>query len=286
MGQLQKFEQSIKEAKSVKELFQIPDVRERFIKNYESVTGRKDGENRLEQERFAYLQIIADKPDLQKIDNFYHVASLVYAGTTGLSFRDSKLYVYPNGRGGLKVQSSPAGKREMFEMMPDVKKAPEAVIVYKGDHFIHDKANFVVKEHYSTDKTVEKNVLDNVRAVYQRLFYKDGSIVDTVVYQDDLLKAKTKSKTKSDDSPWNTWPVEMAKKTATNRAFRLYHKYPDNVVLYGPPVEDTEDTGYTEVGDMPDAPVYTTAEGETVDTESGEVNPLPNVKEETPKSFM
>lgn len=286
MSQLQKFEQSIKEAKSVKELFQIPDVRERFVNNYHAVTGRKDGENRLEQERFAYLQIIADKPDLQKIDNFFHVSALVFAGTTGLSFRDNKLYVYPNGRGGLKVQSSPAGKREMFEMMPTLKEAPEAVIVYKGDHFIHDKANFIVKEHYTTEKSVEKNNLDNIRAVYQSLFYKDGSKKDVVVYQDDLLKAKAKSKTKSEDSPWNTWPAEMAKKTATNRAFRLYHKYPDNVVLYGPPVDDTEDTGYTDVSDMPDEPVYTTAEGDSVDTESGEVNPLPNTKEESPKSFM
>lgn len=291
MGQLAKFEQAIQSAKNVKELFQIPDVRDRFIKNYEAVSGRKDGENRLEQERFAYLQIVADKPDLQKIDNFFHVAALIFAGTTGLSFRDNKLYVYPNGRGGLKVQSSPAGKREMFEMMPDIKEAPEAVIVYKGDHFMHDKANFVVKEHYTTDKTVEKNTLDNIRAVYQTLKYKDGSKKDIVVYQDDLIKAKTKTKTKSEDSPWNTWPGEMAKKTATNRAFRLYHKYPDNVVLYGPPVEDAEDTDYKDVTDddknLPDEPAQKviTEQGEEVDTTTGEVEVKPS-KEQSAKNFM
>src|SRR6478609_6808886 len=138
MSQLQKFETAIREAKSVKELFQIPDVRDRFVKNYEAVSGRKDGENRLEQERFAYLQIVAEKPDLQKVDNFYHVSALIYAGTTGLSFRDNKLYVYPNGKGGLKVQSSPSGKREMFEMMPEIKRVPEACVVYKGDHLVVD----------------------------------------------------------------------------------------------------------------------------------------------------
>lgn len=284
MSQLQKFESSIKEAKNVQELFQIPDVRDRFVKNYQSVTGRKDGENRLEQERFAYLQIVSDKPELQKINNFYHVAALIYAGTTGLSFRDNKLYVYPNGKGGLKVQSSPAGKREMFEMMPSVKRTPEAVVVFKGDNFVVDKMNHVVKEHYSTKETKESNSLDNVRAVYQRIEYKDGTIIDVVMYHDELLKAKSKSKTR-EGGPWVDWPVEMCKKTVLNRAFRLYHHYPDNVVLYGPPVEDAEDTGYSEVNDDA-ADVVITDSGYAVDKESGEVvNPLPG-EEEKPGSFI
>lgn len=272
MSQLQKFETAIREAKTVKDLFHLPDVRERFVKNYEAVSGRKDGENRLEQERFAYLQIVADKPDLQKVDNFYHVAAIVYAGTTGLSFRDNKLYVYPNGRGGLKVQSSPAGKREMFEMMPEIKRVPEAVVVYKGDHFVVDKMNQTVKEHHSTKDTIEKNTLENLRAVYQRIEYKDGRIVDVVMYQDEILKAKTKSKTK-DGGPWNDWPMDMAKKTVLNRAFRLYHHYPDNVVLYGPTVDDNEDGGndYTDATIMPDEPMQTLDNGDSVNTSTGEV---------------
>lgn len=286
MGQLQKFEQSIKEAKNVQSLFSLEGVRERFIKNYESVSGRKDGENRLEQERFAYMQIVADKPDLQKIDNLYHVSALIFAGTTGLSFRDNKLYVYPNGRGGLKVQSSPAGKREMFEMMDTIKEAPEAIIVFKGDHFVHDKANHIVKEHYTTDKSVEKMSLDNIRAVYQRLKYKSGEVKDVVVYQEDLTKARAKSKTKSEDSPWNTWPGEMAKKTATNRAFRLYHKYPDNVVLYGPPVDDTEDTDYQDVSDDKDLPETPTQSAEVVNEDTGEVTQAKAENKNDGGSFM
>ncbi|HTJ52587.1 MAG TPA: recombinase RecT [Cyclobacteriaceae bacterium] len=285
MSQLQKFEQAIKEAKSVKELFTLPDVRDRFIKNYQSVTNRDDGENRLEQERFAYLQIIADKPDLQKVDNFFHVAALIYAGTTGLSFRDNKLYVRSNGKGGLKVDSSPAGKREMFHMMPTVKDVPEGVIVYMGDHFVHDKRNHCVKEHWSTDKTKELNNIDNIRATYQTITYKDGTAKDVVVYNDEIRKAMAKSPMQGDKSTWATWTAEMAKKTAMNRAFRLYHHYPDNVVLYGPSVE-AEDISHEDVTIMPDAPVYST-DGEEVDTTTGEViNPLPDAKESSPKSFM
>src|SRR5688500_9782691 len=170
---LKQLEQQLAEAKTVKDIFNIEVIRERFIKNYAAVTGRKDGENRYDQERFAYLEIIADKPDLQKVDKFYHFAAIVKAGTTGLSFRDGKLYVIPTGN-GVKVQSSPAGKREQLEMMPEVKRVPEPVLVMKGDKFVHDKLNNIIKEHYTTEKSETKITLDNIFASYQRILYKDG----------------------------------------------------------------------------------------------------------------
>lgn len=286
-NQVAVLDQKIAAAKNVKELFAIPDVKDRFIKNYEAVTGRKDGENRLEQERFAYLQLLADKPELQAVDKFYHYGALVYAGTTGLSFRNNKLYVYPNGKNGLKVQPSPAGKREMLEMMPSVEEAPEAILVMKGDKFVHDKLNSVVKVHETTDKSETKINLDNIFAAYQRIYYKSGKIRDTVVYHDDLVKAKSKSKIKSEDGNWGSFAGEMSKKTATNRAFDRYHRFPDNVVLYGPNVEDkesTDDVPHTEVYDN-DAPEFSqTSSGEPVDTDTGEVHEAQVVNEEPKKT--
>lgn len=235
MSKIAKFEQALQQAKSVKELFAVPDVKERFIKNFEAVTGRKDGENRLEQEKFAYLEILNDKPELRGAPMFSHFAALVKAGTTGLSFRDNKLYVQgikkDNVVVALKVTSSPAGKREQIEMMKTVKNCPEPVLVMKGDVFIVDKRNHVVREHYSTDKSADKVTLDNIVAAYQTINYKDGTSVDVVIAHDELMKARSKSKTK-EGGPWIDWPGEMAKKVATNRAYRLYHKYPDNVVIY------------------------------------------------------
>lgn len=278
MGALQKFEQQIAEAKTIKDVFTLDFVKERFVKNYQAVSGRKDGENRFEQERYAYLEIIADKPELKNVDNFFHFGAIVKAGTTGLSFRDGKLYVIPTGNGGIKVQSSPAGKREQFEMMPEIAKAPEAVLVMEGDKFVHDKLNGKVLEHVTTDKSVTSISLDKIFASYQRLKYKNGEIIDVVVYHDDLVKAKSKSKMKSDQGLWEMWPGEAAKKTATNRAFRLYHKYPDNVILYGN--EDDEDAGaaaepaYAEVvvsGNQSQQNTQQISPTEKVDTESGEV---------------
>lgn len=293
---IKQLEQQLADAKSVKDVFSIDLIRERFIKNYESVTGKKDGENRYNQERFAYLEIIADKPELNKVDKFYHFAAIVKAGTTGLSFRDGKLYVIPTGV-GVKVQSSPAGKREQLEMMPTVKRVPEPVLVMKGDKFVHDKLNGVVKEHYTTEKSETKISLDNIFASYQRILYKDGTIVDTVVYHDDLVKAKDKSKMKSDQGLWQTWPGEASKKTSTNRAFRLYHKYPDNVVIFGNEhTEDDEpgaDIPYADVTPTVQQPEQTKSEQQpnveppfhsNVNESTGEVYPTEEVKPNEAKS--
>lgn len=267
-NQIVRLDKIIAEAKSVKEVFSLPVVRERFIANYEAVTGRKDGENRLEQERFAYLQLLAEKPELQQVDKFYHFGALVYAGTTGLSFRDNKLYVYPNGKGGLKVEPSPAGRREMLEMMPTIKAVPEAILVMKGDKFIHDKLNNIVVSHQTTDESVEDtSKLENIRAAYLRIYYKDGRIVDTVMYQSDLMAAKKKSKIKSESGLWHEFPGEAAKKSVTKRAYRLYHKYPDNVVLFNDG-EDEDDVSvlvtHEEEPTMEEPPV-------NVDQDTGEV---------------
>jgi hypothetical protein len=128
-------------------------------------------------------------------------------------------------------------------MMEEIKRVPEPVLVMQGDKFIHDKLNGVIREHSTTDKSATKITLDNIFASYQRIMYKDGSIIDVVVYHDDLVKAKDKSKMKSDQGLWQTWPGEASKKTATNRAFRLYHKYPDNVVLYGNDNDSEDESG-------------------------------------------
>lgn len=252
MSNLKKIEEQLIQAPSVKAALQLQFVKERFIANYQAVTGRKDGDSKCESELFAYMEIIHDKPELGAADRFSIFAGFVKAGTMGLSFRDNKLYVIPSKNKTVKVQSSPAGKREMLENMDTIKQCPEGVLVMKGDKFVHDKLNGVVKVHESTDKSVELKTLDDIVASYQRVIWKDGHINDVVVYHSDLIKARAKSPAQSDQSFWAIYPGEACKKVATNRSYRLYHKYPDNIITYGldsdkEAEDDIEDVGHTEV---------------------------------------
>lgn len=276
-NQIATFDQKLANVKNVKEIFSIPDVKERFIKNFEALTGRKDGANRLEQEKFAYLEILNEKPELKAAPPFSHFGAIVKAGTTGLSFRDNKLYVQPvkNREGvviGLKVSSSPAGKREQFEMMPTVRQAPEAQVVVKGDIFLYDKLNHKIIEHKNTKESVTEDKLENITHSYQRIIWKDGTSTDVVVPHADLVQAKKKSKIKSTDAGlWVEWPAEACKKTATNRAFRLYHKYPDNVVVLDSGDDDVTDTAHEDVT----SDFVASTSTENVDTDTGEVKTEP-----------
>ena len=193
------------------------------------------------------MEIVSEKPDLAKLPKFQHFAAIIKAGTTGLSFRDNKLYVMPGNNNTIKVQSSPAGKREMMENMAEIKQMPEPQLVLKGDEFVVNKLNGVIELHRSTAKSVECKSLDDIVAAYQRVLWNDGTINDVIIYHADLLKAKGKSKIKGDGGVWGEWPGEAAKKVSTNRAFRLYHKYPDNIVTFGADDDKADDTSYQEV---------------------------------------
>ena len=218
------------------------------------------------------MEILNDKPDLAKADRFSIFAAIVKSGTTGLSFRDNRLYVMPGPNNTVKVQSSPAGKREMMEMMEDVKKCPEPQVVLKGDKFVVDRLNNIITCHETTEKSVTEATLDNIVCSYQRLVYTNGDIIDVVVPHADLVKAKSKSKIKGDAGVWGDFPAEAAKKTATNRMFNKYHKYPQNVVTYGADADkedDTQDVGYSEQPVKEEKPAKKAKE--KVDKETGEV---------------
>ncbi len=225
MSNLKVMTAQLEQAKSVKEGLQLPFVQELFIKNYESITGRKDGENRFRSELFHYLEMVNDNEKLKAVDKFSHLACIVKAGTTGLSFaKEGQLYVIPYGNVA-KVQIGAHGKRELMRRMPDVKFVGESQIVLKGDTFKHDKLNNRVIEHITSEKAPVVS-LDNIVAVYVRIIFKDNNFVDVVVPHDDIVRAKAKSKNQREGNTWDQWPGEMSRKVAYNRAYKLYYRQP------------------------------------------------------------
>jgi len=253
MSNLKKQEQALVQARSVKEALQVGFVRERFIKNYESITGRKDGDNRFQAEVFHYLELIQENDKLKNADRFSHFAAIVKAGTTGLSFgKEGQLYPILYGN-IVKVQIGAHGKRELLRRMPNVKHIGEGQVVLKGDEFKHDKANNKILVHVPSDKEVPLT-LDNIRAAYFRIIWKDNDFTDIVVYHDEIVKAKSKSKMQSEQSTWNTWPGQMSVKVAYNRGYKLY---------YSPPQIEVEDLKQFDADEEDDIVVDTTVQDVT-----------------------
>jgi recombinational DNA repair protein RecT len=239
MNPLQKLNQEIEAAPNVRSVILL--AQDRFKKNYELVTGKKDGDQRFQSELLNYLEIVNDKPELQKVEKFSHFAAVMKAATTGLSFAsDGHLYPIPIG-GKVKVTIGAHGKKEMLRMMKGVKFVNEAVIVMKGDHFLMDKLSGKVLEHRSTDRSSTRNNLDDVFGVYTRIEWADGRVTDTFVGHDELVKAKSKSKNKGPGSTWEEWPLEMAKKVSYHRAKKNHYRLPDGVVDFGGEAANTEE---------------------------------------------
>lgn len=280
MSQLSKIENQLQKAPNLKAALSLDFVQDTFVKNYEKMTGRKDGLTRFHGEVFALMDIARENDKIAKCDRFSFFAALVKAGGTGLSFMDNKLYAIPYGN-TLKVQVSTHGKRELLGRMPCVKIVHEGQYVLAGDTFKHDKVNNRIAEHISKEGV--KLTLENIVAAYVRIEYTDKSVIDVVVYKDDILAAKKKSKAQS-GGPWFDFPGEMAKKVAYNRAYKIYYQKPEGIVDFANETEG-EEVGYTEMPD--DTPVTETEEAEqvtaeVVDTETGEVTQEKSAR----KNFM
>lgn len=239
MSGLKKMNEELASAKSIKDALSLSFVKDTFIRNYQAITGRSDGHNRFMSEVFHYLEILNENDKLKNADRFSHFAAIVKAGTTGLSFgKEGQLYPIVYGT-VVKVQIGAHGKRELLRRMPNLKFIGEGQVILKGDTFRHDKINNILLEHIASEKQPALT-LENIIAAYVRLEFKDKPI-DVVVYHEDIVKAKSKSKDKREDNTWNTWPSQMAVKVAYNRAYKLYYSVPQIEVSGVTGIESEED---------------------------------------------
>jgi phage RecT family recombinase len=231
MNPLKKLEMEIEQSPNIRGAVML--AQDRWVKNYQLVTGKKDGAQRFQTELLNYMDIVNEFPALQKCEKFSHFAAVMKAATTGLSFKsDGHLYVIPYGNRA-KVQIGAHGKREMMRMMPEIKFISEGQVVMKGDDFSYDKINSKVVKHLTTEKSSTRNNLEDVMGSYVRIEWKDGRIIDVYMSREELLRAMEKSSNKGPNSVWQQWPLEMSKKVPYHRAKKLYHRFPDGVIDFG-----------------------------------------------------
>lgn len=224
MSNLKKMDAALIAAPSVKAAIQLPFVHNMVVRNYEAITGKKDGENYFASQVFEFLSIINEKPDLQKCDRFSMMAALVKTASMGLSLQDGHVDLMKYGT-VLKASPNYKGHRELLRRMPTVESVGEGVLVLKGEKFVWDKQNNKVIEHLGGDEETSLK-LENIRYAYVRVKFTDGTSADVVVTNEELRKAKSKSKNQGDNSVWDQWTGQMAKKVPVHRAYTIYYKRP------------------------------------------------------------
>lgn len=225
MSGLKKMDLALSSAPSVKAAIQLPFVKEMTIRNYQAITGRKDGDNYFASQVFEFLSISAEKPEWKDADRFSIMGALVKTASYGFSFQDGFVDLIKYGK-ILKASLNYKGHREQLRQMPTIESVGEAVLVLKGETFEWDKANNHVVKHIAGEED-SKLALDNIRYAYVRIKFKDKTQVDVVVTNEELRKAKSKSKMKGEGSVWEEWCGEMSKKVAVHRAHKVYYRKPE-----------------------------------------------------------
>lgn len=268
---LKQFEVAIKDAKNVKDILKIDSVKNRAVANYTDITGRDDGLKYYEQEAFAFIELANTKPEIIECDPISIIAGFLRASTFGLSFQGNHLAVYPRSvkqRDGsfkkmLVVDPMAHGKRRLLEKMPAIKEVIEGVLIYKGEEFIYDRKQKKVISHKSVWPEPEPSET-NVVGAYCTIVFADKTEREVVVTASELKKARAASKMTEGGDLWTKYYGEACKKTAYNRAFKIYWDKPksDAMFEYKVPDEsdgaDTQDTIGEDVTDQVDQTVIET----------------------------
>lgn len=123
------------EPKNLNEMIQIPAIQDRWIKTYESVSNKKDGEMRFAAEMILFQQAAAK---LEKCDRFSVYASFIELSISGLTLRDGLTYIVPFGN---KAQFMVGWKGRLEQMLevPSIIHISEPQLVYSCDQFDYEK---------------------------------------------------------------------------------------------------------------------------------------------------
>jgi recombinational DNA repair protein RecT len=249
---LKQFEQQVALAKNVKDILKIDVVKNRYVANYSAISGRQDGLQAYEQESFAFIELVNNKPEIMECDPFSIVAGFLRGSSYALSFAGNHLSVYPRNvkqRDGsykkvLIVEPQAHGKRRLLEKMPAIKEIMEGVLVFKDEEFIYDRKQKKVLSHKSKWPEPEPSETTVVGA-YCTVKFQDGTEREVVVTQTELKKARAASKMNEGGDLWIKYYGEACKKTTYNRAFKVYWDKPQTDKLFSYTVPDDSDGGET-----------------------------------------
>lgn len=227
---IQKIEQSSPAA-----IANLPEVADRFRQIYKVMNGGNDDRAavKYEAEKFHFMKLIADKPDLQQCSKLSLYGCFLDMAVNGLSFDPAMKHAYvvsfnvnvgtksaPTWEKRATLMVSGYGELHMRTQQKQIKYADNPVLVYEGDEFKHGtKDGKIFLEHVAA----YPRKTDNIIACYIRLERFDGSVDYKVLSVEEVLKLKKFSKDPNSKAWTDGFPGMIQAKTIKH-AFRSYPK--------------------------------------------------------------
>lgn len=215
------------------QLANLPEVADRFKQIFKVMNGGDDARAavKYEAEKFHFMKLIQDKPDLQQCTKLSLYGCFLDMGVNGLSFDPSMKHAYVvsfNTNVGTKQQPhwekratlmiSGYGELNMRIRQGQIKYADNPILVYEGDEFRHGtKDGKVFLEHVAA----YPRKTDSIIACYIRLERNDGSYDYKVMSIEEIQKLKAFSKDPNSKA-WTDGLPGMIQAKTIKHAFRSY----------------------------------------------------------------
>lgn len=170
-------------------------VRERFIKNYELATQKKDGVLAYQAQVISFRQLIQASADLQKctVESLYKCFIQASIKGYSLDVADQQCYMYPYGAVAT-LQPQAGAFVEKLKRNKQILHSDQAKLVYKGD--------IIEVENGKVIKHVEKFQSEQIILGYVKFTRTDNSEIFFIYRPSDWAAWKSKSKQK-DGENWN-----------------------------------------------------------------------------------
>ena len=228
---LQRIEQS-----QPAQLATLPEVADRFKSIFKIMNGgnAEYAAVKYEAEKFHFMKLIQDKPDLQKCTKLSLYGCFMDMAVNGLSFDPAMKHAYvvsfntnvgtkndPKWEKRASLMISGYGELNMRIRQGQVKYADNPILVFDGDLFTHGTKNGkVFLEHVAT---YPRKKDAEIIACYIRLERNDESVDYKVFGIDDVMKLREFSKDKG-SLAWTSGLPGMIQAKTIKHAFRSYPK--------------------------------------------------------------
>ncbi len=158
---------AINNAPSPRDLLELPAVQENWVRTYNLVSGKEDGEMRFEAEKILYLRAIQANKALQDCDKFSHYAAFTELAISGLSLRDGLAYIIAYGKTA-SFMPGWKGRLEQITEIRNVVHVHEPQVVFDNDEFDFEKGMEVIIHKHKPAKTrTKENFITHVYLVIQ-----------------------------------------------------------------------------------------------------------------------
>lgn len=247
------------------ELANDPRVHSKFVTLYKQIHGNDRGELAYQAEKFHFMKLIQEKPELQNCTPISLYGAFLDVAVQGLSVDPTKklAYVVPYGKTA-QLQISGYGELQLRMDYKQVKYVDKPVIVYDCDTYEVGTDN-TGKKFIKYKKHSPRPDDATVIASFIRITRNDGSIELIDFDADDFTRWRNASK-QPNSLAWSKHYSAMISTKTIKHAFETYPK----LKLKGQfsklesTVDETEDVDYG-----------------IVDEETGEVTEVKNTKAES-----